>query len=136
MKSKKITICGKEVKMIYCAATENGYEIMSGKSIETFVPKFGKDDEGNDIIKEPAKATMADFLMLAVAGIVAAYTKEGTEAPITSEDVLYEATPDERNALLTSIVELRNEWYGIPSIIEGTIREEAEEHQPAEGEKN
>ena len=28
MKSKKITICGREVKMIYCAATENGYEIM------------------------------------------------------------------------------------------------------------
>ena len=74
--------------------------------------------------------------MLAVAGIVAAYTKEGTEAPITSEDVLYEATPDERNALLTSIVALRNEWYGIPSIIEGTIREEAEEHQSPEGEKN
>ena len=26
MTSKKITICGKEVELFYCAATENGYE--------------------------------------------------------------------------------------------------------------
>ena len=30
--------------MIYCAATESGYEDISGKSISVFVPEFGKDD--------------------------------------------------------------------------------------------
>ena len=34
MKTEKtITICGKEVKLLYCAATENGYEQLAGQSI-------------------------------------------------------------------------------------------------------
>ena len=48
MTSKKITICGKEVELFYCAATENGYERFSdGKTIGVFIPTFKMDEEGN-----------------------------------------------------------------------------------------
>lgn len=136
MTEKKINICGKEVCMIYCTATENNYEEMSGgKSISVFVPTFKKDNAGNDIIDEPAKATIGDYVTLALAAIVAYYSKKKEEMPISAEDVLFETTPSERNDLLSSIVELRNEWYSVPKIVEETIKKETD-GQKAEDPKN
>ena len=114
---KTITICGKEVRMRYCAAAETGYESLSGKSIAVFSPTFGKDDEGNDIITEPAKATTQDYLTLAVAAIVAAYARGNEEPPVTSEDILYDAAPTEVSELLTTVVMLRVEWYKVPVVV-------------------
>ena len=114
---KTITICGKEVRMRYCAAAETGYESLSGKSIAVFSPTFGKDDEGNDIITEPAKATTQDYLTLAVAAIVAAYARGNEEPPVTSEDILYDASPTDVAELLTTVVMLRVEWYKVPEVV-------------------
>ena len=119
---KTITICGKEVKMIYCAATENGYEDLSNKSISVFVPEFGKDDEGNDIIVKQAEAHIGDFVMLAIAGIIAYYAKNNQGVPVKTEEIIYESRPAERNELITSIVELRNEWYKVPSVVKPDMK--------------
>ena len=57
MKTEKtITICGKEVKLLYCAATENGYEQLAGQSINDL-----------DFRKQ------SDLLKLALAAIISAY---------------------------------------------------------------
>ena len=119
---KTITICGKEVKMRYCAAAETGYESLSGNSIAVFSPTFGKDDDGNDIITEPAKATTQDYLTLAVAAIVAAYARGNEEPPVTSEDILYDAAPTEVAELLTTVVMLRVEWYKVPDVVKPDIQ--------------
>ena len=119
---KTITICGKEVKMIYCAATENGYEDLSNKSISVFVPEFGKDDEGNDIIVKQAEAHIGDFVMLAIAGIIAYYSKNNQDVPVKTEEIIYESRPAERNELITAIVELRNEWYKVPSVVKPDMK--------------
>ena len=119
---KTITICGKEVKMRYCAAAETGYESLSGKSIAVFSPTFGKDEDGNDIITEPAKATTQDYLTLAVSAIVAAYARGNEEPPVTSEDILYDASPTEVAELLTTVVMLRVEWYKVPEVVKPDIQ--------------
>lgn len=119
---KTITICGKEVKMIYCAATENGYEDLSNKSIGVFVPEFGKDEEGNDIIVKQAEAHIGDFVMLAIAGIIAYYAKNNQGVPVKTEEIIYESRPAERNELITAIVELRNEWYKVPSVVKPDMK--------------
>lgn len=126
MKEKKIKIDGKDVSMIYCAATENGYESMSGKSINVFVPEFGKDENGNSVITRPPQSTLGDFVTLAISGIIAAYTWKGEDMPITAEYVLYNATPFERNDLITSIIELRQEWYSLPQTVEDTLKKESD----------
>lgn len=138
MKTKTLTINGKQVEIIYCAATENGFETISGKSISVFVPKFGKDNEGNDIIVKPAEATIGDVLMLALAGIVAASTRSKTETPIDGDYILYDSTPEERNNLLESIMELRNQWYSIPKVVLDELDEEAQQNGSKEeaSEKN
>ena len=119
---KTISIGGKDVCICYCAATENGFEQISTNSINVFFPTFGKDEDGNDIIIQPAKATIADLVTLAFAGIVSAYAKRNEQPPITSEYILYDATPQERNDLITVIVELRNEWYKLPQTVKDTMK--------------
>jgi hypothetical protein len=137
MTSKKITICGKEVELFYCAATENGYErISDGKTIGVFIPTFKMDEEGNHVIDQLPAATNEDYMTLAMAGIVAADTYHKREAVINSEDILYNATPTERRLLIDTIVELRNEWYEVPKIINEIIRKENAKVNPDEQPKN
>ena len=123
-REKIVKICGKDVKMIYCAASETGYEKLTNNSIDVFSPTFGKDEEGNDIITERAKALMTDYIYLAIASIVAAYEKAKQTVPINSEELLYEATPSELQALITAVVELRFAWYGLPDMLKKSIEEE------------
>ena len=137
MTSKKITICGKEVELFYCAATENGYErISDGKTIGVFIPTFKMDEEGNQVIDQLPAATNEDYLLLAIAGIVAADTYYKREAVINSEDILYKATPTERRLLFDTILELRNEWYEVPKIINEIMRKENAKVKPDEQPKN
>ena len=117
MTEKTIQICGHDVKMRYCAAAETGYEQLSGKSIATFVPTFGTNEKGEQVITEPAKAVTDDYLKLAISAIVAAYSRTGEEPPITSEDILYEARPEDVTTLLNTVVELRIEWYGVSKVV-------------------
>lgn len=137
MTSKKITICGKEVELFYCAATENGYErISDGKTIGVFIPTFKMDEEGNHVIDQLPAATNEDYLLLAIAGIVAADTYYKREAVINSEDILYNATPTERRLLIETILELRNEWYEVPKIITEIMRKENAKVKADEQPKN
>ena len=137
MTSKKITICGKEVELFYCAATENGYErISDGKTISVFFPTFKSDDDGNQVVDQLPAATNEDYLLLAIAGIVAADTYYKREAVINSEDILYNATPTERRLLIDTILELRNEWYEVPKIINEIMRKENAKVKADEQPKN
>lgn len=131
MNEKIIEIGGKSVKMLYCAATENGYEDITGKSINVFVPEFGQDENGNDIITKPADAKIGDYISLAIAGIVSAYTRDNEELPISDTYILYNATPEERNMLITAIVELRNAWYHLPVVV--ADKRKSRERKPTTG---
>ena len=117
MKIKTITLCGQEVGIGYCAATETGYETMSGQSISVFYP------QGD----EPPKATTEDYIRLAIAGIIAYYARWGGEAPIDLKNLIYDASPADITTMLTAIVELRNEWYQVPAVVEPEPAAETEE---------
>ncbi len=113
---KTIQICGKDVQMRYCAAAETGYERLSGQSSDIFVPEVERDDEGNITnVKQRAKAD--DYIKLAIAAIIAAYARQNKESPITADDIMYDATPQEVTTLITTVIELRAKWYEIPSVV-------------------
>jgi len=115
MNAKTITICGKDVELLYCAATETGYESISGQSCEIFIPEISKDEKGKEQIR--MRATTRDYIQLAVAAVIAAYTRKGEDAPVTADDILYNATSQEVTKLITTVIELRNAWYQVPSVI-------------------
>jgi len=104
---KTITICGKEVKLLYCAATENGFESLAKKSIGEI--DFNKQE---------------DLLMLSVAAIIAAYQRDKQDAPIESKDILYDAKPKEIIELFKAVLEARAAWYDVPLVLEESIKAE------------
>lgn len=126
MTKKTITICNKEVEIFYCTATENGYERMSGKQMNVFLPTFKTDEDGQQVIDQLPEATNEDYLYLALSGIVAADTYYERDTTITSKEILYEAKPAERKELVNTIIELRNEWYDVPKIVSDIVKRENE----------
>lgn len=130
---RTITLNGQQVQMIYCTATENGYEKLADNSIAVFFPTFGKDKKGRDIITEPASAKTGDYITLAMAAIVAAYAKADKEPPIDGKYILYEANPQERAELLTAIREMQAEWYNVPKVVADTLKSEAADNQGGKG---
>lgn len=135
MTKKEITICGRQVEIFYCTATENGFERMSGKQTNVFLPTFKTDENGNQVIDKMPEATNEDYLYLALSGIVAADTYYDRDTTITSKEILYEAKPAERNALVQAIIELRSEWYDIPKIVADIVKRENEKAKADGGEE-
>ena len=136
MTKRTITICGKDVEIFYCAATENSFERMTDKNIGVFLPTFKKNEKGETVIDEMPKATNEDYLYLALAGIVAADTYYEREAIITSKEIVYDATPAERNLLLNTIIELRSEWYEVPKLVADIAAKESKEADEGKSAKN
>ena len=118
MNTKEITICGHQVKLMYCAASEQGFEDLSGKSI-------------NDLDFTKSK----DIMNLSLACIVAAYIAEDKEPPIKSEDILYRATSKELTDLYLTVINLRAEWYNVPKTVSDQLQKEAEQMTDAEKEE-
>lgn len=108
MTDKTITLCGKQVTLTYCAASENGFETLSGKSISDL-----------DFTRSQ------DLLNLALACIIAAYTRDKQDPPITGDDLLYKSTPQELTDLYLTVLSLRNDWYGVPKVVEEQLKQEA-----------
>lgn len=107
MKEGCVTICGKEVKVAYCAATENGFEDVRGKSI--FDIDFKRQQ---------------DIVALCLCAIVSAYARSGETAPVDGDTLLYDATPKELTTLMTEVMRLRGEWYEVPKVLADEIKEE------------
>lgn len=118
MNQKEITLCGQQVKLMYCAASENGFEDLSGKSI-------------NDLDFSKSK----DIMNLSLACIVAAYTAENQEPPIKSEDILYKATSKELTDLFLTVINMRAEWYNVPALVADKLNREAEQMTDTEKEE-
>ena len=107
-----------EVKMLYCAASETGYQSLSGNTMDVFFPIFEKDENGKLIVKEPAKATDMDYIQLSTACIVAAYERDNEKPPITANDIIYSASRAEIIDMIKTVLEMRTEWSAIPSTVE------------------
>jgi hypothetical protein len=129
MKAEKtITICGNEVAMRYCTAAETGYEQLSGKSAEIFIPDIEKDADGN-VTRVTQRAKTDDYIKLSIAAIIAAYARRGEDAPVTTEDIIFDATPKEVSDMLTTVIQLRNQWYDIPTVVKPETEESPEQQK-------
>ena len=121
-----------EVKLLYCAASETGFQTLSGVTMEVFAPELGQNEEGKWIMKELPKATEMNYIQLSMACIIAAYECDGEDPPIKSEDLLYHATREEVQNLVTTVLQMRNDWIQVPS----TIKPEMEETERKGKQKN
>lgn len=125
--SATITLCGREVEMIYCAAAETGFEYISGKSVDIFVPDVDRDENGKVVKVHQPAATKGDYLKLGIAAIVAAYARKEQDPPITDVEIIYESTPEDIMKLVTTVVSLRNQWYHVPEVVKPETDEQPDD---------
>lgn len=120
-----------DVMLRYCAASETGYESLSGQSVDIFNPIRQEREDGETEILPP-KATLEDYIRLAISSIVAAYARRGENPPITAEDILYDARPEDVTLLVKTVSELRYEWYKVSEV----VKDEMQQDQKADDPKN
>lgn len=100
MNERTIKICGQEVTLRYCAATETGFESLQAKSVSEI--NFNSSE---------------DLIALGVCAIVASYSYRDEQPPIDSKKILYEAKPQELVALIQATIEARAEYYELPAVV-------------------
>ena len=67
------------------------------------------------------------MMLLGFAAIVAFSTKKKEKRPpVDGDDLMFEMSPAERDVLIGAIIELKNQWYGIPNSVEEMLKKEAE----------
>lgn len=119
-----------DVRMRYCAAAEQGFETLSDKRMDVFSPTpKAWDADGNATEYEQPKATTQDYLTLAVAAIVAAYARTNEEPPVTSEDIIYDASPQTITELIMTVVTLRIQWYKVPDVVQPELKPDNSKRQ-------
>ena len=109
MITKEITICGKQVMLAYCYATEISYKILSDEDIIDF---------GQEIVEKIQHEQMPDIrrtIYLIIASMQSYYESKGEQCPITDKELMYECTPKEIGMALGIIIGLRTNFYHVPS---------------------
>lgn len=110
MKTKTITICGKDVTLAYCYGTEISYKMLSDEDINDFVQEVVA-----ALNAEPQR--MPDIkksVLLIIAAAMAYSESKGEKSPIADKDLMYHATPDELGTALGTVIALRMEFYHVP----------------------
>ena len=109
MTTKTITIAGKEVTLAYCYATEIGYKLLSDEDINAYMA------DAMEALKESRMPDIRKTIYVIIAAIKA-YIEWQEETPaVTDRDLMYKATPLELGTALGTIIQLRADFYKVPS---------------------
>ena len=109
MITKEVTLCGKQVILAYCYATEISYKILSDEDIIDF---------GQEIVEKIQHEQMPDIrrtIYLIIASLQSYYESKSETCPITDKELMYECTPKEIGMALGNIIGLRTNFYHVPS---------------------
>lgn len=126
MKTKEITICGKQVTLAYCYATEIIYKDITGEDLIDFVQhaiaciREQKDPD--------AKRTLSVILSLSMA-FDQWQSEDGKEAPqqLTLKELMNEAAPAEIGMALLAVLDLRKQFYHVSKSDEEEVKAEDKE---------
>lgn len=108
MIQKEITICGKQVTLAYCFATEIAYKDLSDEDITAYF------EAALPLLQEQKMPDTKKTIYLILACMMA-YYEDADKAPIKDSEIMKEATPDEIGTALGTIIGLRAQFYHVPS---------------------
>lgn len=124
MKKKKVKIAGKQVWLAYCFATEIVFNDLTGEDINKYFKEVFASEKGQT-------KTNPKKLIYAILACAIAYAQgTQTEDALDDKALMYEAKPSELIEAFKVVVELRNEWYKLPS------SEKPEKEEKGNGQKN
>lgn len=130
MKTKEITLCGKQVTLAYCYATEIGYKFLADEDISDFTR------EALECIKQNVMPDIKKTILFVGASITSYYDslpkEDNVKAPINDGDLMYKCSPEDIGLALGTVLALRAEFYGIPA----SEAKEQEQNQKESNSKN
>lgn len=121
MITKEITLCGKQVTLAYCYATEIAYKEMSDEDI------FDYAQAAVEAIKAQRDPDIKKTILAIIAGMMA-YYEDKDKAPVKDSEIMREATPVEIGTAMLTILSMRSEFYHVP-------KDEPEDKQEKGGRK-
>lgn len=109
MITKEITLCGKQVTLAYCYATEIAYKDLSDENISDYI------QEAVNCIQQKLNDPDTKRTIFAIlACMLAYYQSKGEDAPLKDSDLMNEADPMEIGNAIITIVGMRMDFYHIP----------------------
>ena len=128
MITKEITLCGKPVTLGYCFATEIGYRTTADEDIEEFITQVVDMFVNQNTVPDRQKC-----MFLIFASILAYYESLKQPVPVSTEDLIYNLSPEEMGTALATILQLRAEFYHTPK---GEPEDKADEEEADAEPKN
>ena len=107
MITKEITLCGKQVTLAYCYATEIAYKEMSDEDI------FDYAYAAVEAIKAQRDPDIKKTILVIIACMMA-YYEDSDKAPVKDSDIMKEATSVELGTAMLTILSMRQEFYHVP----------------------
>ena len=108
MITKEITLCGKQVTLAYCYATEIAYKEMSDEDIFDYARAAVEAIQSQ---RDPdIKRTI-----FAIIACMMAYYEDADKAPVKDSDIMKQATPVEIGTAMLTILSMRSEFYHVPT---------------------
>ena len=111
MKTKEITICGKQVTLAYCYATEISFKILADMDIYDFFTEASK-----CLNEQPARMPDTRNTINLIIASMQAYcqSKDEDVLPVTDKQLMFDATVEDISTALFTIISLRMDFYNLP----------------------
>lgn len=121
MIQKEITIAEKKVNIAYCYATEIAFKDLAGEDIADFIKDAYLSINDN-------RMPDAKKCIYAILSAILAYSNAKNEdAPISDNDIMHNASPDEVGNAIGTIISLRAQFYHIPTGEEEKTEDKSDE---------
>ena len=125
MKIKTITILGKNVTLGDCHATEIGYNLMSDEDVSEFF------SHAVACLQDNRMPDIRKTICMIIAAVKAYSEWKEEPASITDRELMYEADPVEVGTALGTILQLRADFYHLPTSEPTGDESEGEEQKNA-----
>lgn len=106
-----INICGKDVHLAYCFATEIAFKDLTGEDITDFMIEVG----ANVNKEQPHMPDIRKTIFAIIAAAIAYSQAKGVDAEISDKDIMNNASPRELAEALGMVALLRSQFYYIPA---------------------
>ena len=107
MITKEVTICGKQVTLAYCYATEIAFKNLCNEDMFDYAKHAIESIQAE---RDPD----IEKTIYAIIACMMAYYEEIDKAPIKDTDLMKEAKPVETGTAMLAILSMRTEFYNIP----------------------
>lgn len=126
MKTKEVTICGKQVTLAYCYATEIAYKEIADEDMIDYIHHAIESVQSQ---KDPDVKRTIIAIHSCIFAFADANTPDGQDVvtPVTLKQMMKEMTPAEMGIALFAILDLREQFYKVPKEDAEEIKKETRE---------